>query len=106
DLGNTRLVRMNDITGVGWTSYTTDSAALGVSGGPLFLSVDASFRIYWSDKYAASGGIALIRVAYLGRMDDMNGSGNTVLHPFSGSSNPRGTALESSGRYVYVVDAG
>ena len=63
----TRVVRMNDITGNGWTSFGSGGSGTGQFGYIRGLAVDRKGRIYVSDNPNR-------RIV---RFDDMNGSGWT-----------------------------
>jgi streptogramin lyase len=98
DTYNNRVVRMDNMSGSGWTAYGSYGPNTGQFYDPLGgIAVDSSGRIYVADTYNN-------RIV---RMDDMSGSGWTTLHPVSAPyqfTRPCGIAVDSSGR-IYVADA-
>ncbi len=110
DSGNRRIVRMDDMTGAGWTTLgkcpPTQVSCIGVNQfhSPVGIFVDAAGRIYVVD----SGNSRIVRV------DDMTGAGWTTLgacrwtpqHPCVGIkefSSPVGIFVDRAGR-IYVAD--
>ena len=94
DTFNNRIVRIDDMTGAGWTSF-------GIGVAPTSVAVDGSGRIYFSDYYNNRIGSAL----------NMSGSGLTFLGsttPGSGVGqfrSPSPIYIGSDGR-IYVTDSG
>jgi streptogramin lyase len=99
DTANNRVVRIDDPSGVGWTTYGTGGNGSGQFANPRGVAVDASGRIYVGD----SDNCRIVRI------DDMSGSGWTTYGTWgSGTGQFRGVqrvALDSSSR-IYVSDAG
>jgi len=85
-----RVVRMNDITGNGWTAFGSHGNGNGQFNYIRGLAVDSKGRIYVSDYFNN-------RIV---RMDDMNGGGWTVFS--SGISEPEGIAVDAYDR-LYVA---
>ena len=102
DSGNCRLVGMDDITGLGWTSYgyrgrpTPGDPAEGAFADPRGLAVDTSDRIWVSDPGANR----------LTRIDALDGSGWTeiALPAAANSPIPYGIGAHQDG--VVLIDAG
>lgn len=95
DSGNHRVIRMDDMTGAGWTPLLSYGA-----GYPIGVFGDEACRIYMID----SGDSRIVRV------DDITGTGWTTLvlpsglpgfysHPIG---NPTGIFVDRAGR-IYVV---
>ena len=102
DSGNGRIVRLVDLTGAGWTTLATQTAAAG-TGRQEFtfqsgIAVDASGRIYFSD-------VANSRIV---RVDTIGGAGWTALGGRGNGRNqfdlPTGVCVDGQGR-IYVADA-
>jgi DNA-binding beta-propeller fold protein YncE len=96
DSGNSRIVRINDMTGAGWTTFPdTGISQLYFLRG---IFVDAVGRIYVTDG-----------VSRIGRMDDMTGAGWTTLGSLLGGSGvnqfsgPKGIFVDATGK-IYVAD--
>ena len=83
-----RIVRMNDITGNGWTSFGSHGSGQGQFNYIRGLSVDKKGRIYVSDYFNN-------RVV---RFDDMNGAGWTTRNV----PQPRGIAVDTYDR-LYIA---
>ncbi len=104
DQGNSRIVRMDDMDGTGWTTLggTAHSGRLDEVTrlkSPAGIAVDARGRVYVADQ----GNSRIVR------MDDMSGSGWTAFGSFGSGTNqfinPAGIAVDAQGR-VYVADQG
>jgi len=95
DSGNDRIVRMDDLTGDGWTTE-------GGIAGPCGVTLDAQERIYVA-------GTMTLPLTVL-RIDDISGAGGVSLDGSPSSSGsqgfglPNGVAVDGSG-HIYVVDA-
>ena len=96
DNGNYRIVRMDDMTGAGWTTFGTRGSGPGQFENLFGIAVDATGRIYGVD-------------AQVVRVDDISGAGWTTfgtqgmgVNQFHG---PDGVAVDAAGR-VYVADLG
>ncbi len=100
DFTNARVVRMDDMTGAGWTTLGTEGSGTNQFHEPRGVFVDAARRIYvadsWNDRIV--------------RMDDMTGKGwrrigehssYLFTSPFNA---PDGIAADEGGN-VYVADA-
>jgi sugar lactone lactonase YvrE len=101
DTYNNRIARMDDISGVGWTTLggTTSGSDPGQFFLPGGIALDSSGRIYVADTYNN-------RIV---KMNDMSGSGWTTFGAYGTGPGqfivPGGIALDSKGR-VYVADTG
>lgn len=77
DTGNSRIVRMNDMTGTGWTELGTVGSVVKEFSMPSGIFVDMAGRIYVTD----SGNNRIVR------MDDLSGAGWVTLgHRGSGTN--------------------
>jgi len=85
-----RVVRMNDITGNGWTSFGEHGGGTGQFNYIRGLAVDRKNRIYVSDYFNNR----------LVRFDDVNGAGWAEYR--SGITQPEGVAVDSYDR-MYVA---
>jgi streptogramin lyase len=85
-----RVVRMNDITGNGWTAFGSHGSGNGQFNYIRGLAVDSKGRIYVSDYFNN-------RIV---RMDDMSGAGWTTYN--SGISEPEGIAVDAYDR-LYIA---
>lgn len=96
DYSQSRIVRINDMTGTGWTTFGTSGFGINQFYSPDGIAVDASGRIYVADGYASD------RIV---RIDDMTGAGWTTLGtPESNHfEDPSGIAFDSIGR-IYIAD--
>jgi hypothetical protein len=91
DSGNGRIVRMNDLTGAGWTTLTQSPVIGGYTysfRSPVGVAVDPPHRIYVAD--ASSPTASVIRV------DDMTGANWTSVSLGVGAT-PHSIALDSGG---------
>jgi sugar lactone lactonase YvrE len=99
DAAGNRIVRVNDMSGAGWTSYGSFGSGIGRFSGPAGIALDSSGRIYVSD-------VINNRIV---RIDDMTGSG---WISYGGSRSgpgqflgPAGVAVDACSR-IYVSDVG
>ncbi len=69
DWYNNRIVRMDDMTGAGWTALGTIGTGTNQCQSPVGVFVNTAGKIYVADQFNA-------RIV---RMDDMTGSGWTAL---------------------------
>jgi len=104
DVGNSRIVRMDDMNGTNWTTIGSSGRGASQFKSPNGVAVDASGHIYIADY----GNYRIVR------MDDMSGTNWTLLggigHSDHGSgtnqfSYPAGVALDASG-HIYIADSG
>jgi sugar lactone lactonase YvrE len=89
-----RVVRMNDITGNGWTAFGSHGSGNGEFNYIRGLAVDSKGRIYVSDYFNN-------RIV---RMDDMNGGGWTAYSV--GISQPEGIAVDAYDRLYIAMPVG
>ncbi len=99
DSRNDRIVRIDDMTGAGWTVLGTRGTGTNQFADPYGIAIDQAGRIYVTD----TGNDRIVRV------DDMSGAAwvtfggrGAGMHQFS---SPRGIAVDQTGR-IYVVDGG
>jgi Bacterial Ig-like domain/NHL repeat len=94
-----RVVRMDDMTGAGFTSYGTWGSGTGQFNRPWGLAVDSTFHIYIADGPNQ-------RIV---RMDDMAGTNWTALGTLGTGADqfyaPTGIFVDGTGR-IYVSDYG
>ena len=99
DGGNSRIIRMNDMTGAGWTTFGTAGSGVNQFSGGNGIAVDTSNRIYIAD----SGNSRIVRI------NDMTGAGWTTFGTAGSGVNQfnaggtGGIALDASGK-IYVYD--
>ena len=97
DSGNSRIVRVDDITGVGWTTLGTYGTGVNQFSHPHGIFVDGAGRIYVAD----SGNNRIVRV------NDMTGTGWKTLGTSGRGANQfselRGIFVDQTGR-IYMVD--
>ncbi len=99
--GTNKIVRMDDISGAGWTTFGSVGAGLNQfsNGGPRGIYVDAAGKIYAVDKNNN-------RIV---RMNDMTGAGWVSLGSLGTGTNqfknPTGIAVDAAGK-IYVTDVG
>jgi len=96
DSGNNRIVRMDDMTGAGWTALGHRGAGVNEFCYPAGIFVDGAGRIYVADECNH-------RVV---RMNDMTGAGWTALGNRGTGVNqfvgPQSVVLDAAGR-IYVA---
>jgi len=99
DRGNSRIVRMNDISGAGWIMLGTSGSGVKQFNFPRGLFVDTAGRIYVADTENH-------RIV---RMNDMSGTGWTAIGSAGAGpkqfNKPRGVFVDGSGK-IYVTDSG
>lgn len=100
DTGNSRLIRIDNMSGTHWIAFGTVGSGLGQLSTFTSVAVDAGGRIYVAD----TGNRRIVR------MDDMTGANWTVLTqspPVNGVSysfsSPVAVAVDSAGK-IYVAD--
>ena len=95
DTGNHRVVRMNDISGAGWTALTQNPSGTDQLTGPYGLAVGPDGKIYITDQN---------RVV---RVDDISGAGWVSFGATGSGTNqfngPNGITVDATGR-IYVAD--
>jgi DNA-binding beta-propeller fold protein YncE len=69
DRENNRIVRMNDMTGAGWTTFGAEGSGTNQFNDPFSIFVDGAGRIYVTDN----------RNNRIVRMNDMTGAGWTTF---------------------------
>jgi sugar lactone lactonase YvrE len=102
DPGNNRIVRIDNMTGAGWTTFGTAGTGVGQFSLVSGIALDAAGRIYVTDETAN-------RVV---RMDDMTGAGWTELGILAGGNgvgqfdSPVSIAIRNTGlgERIYVAD--
>ena len=94
DHRNNRLVRVNDMTGAGWTTFGSAGTGTGQFQLPDGIFVDGAGRIYVAD----SGNHRIVRI------DDMSGTGWTTFASLGTGVNqfnaPQGLSMGTSVYYV------
>jgi streptogramin lyase len=101
DGDNDRIVRMDDISGAGWTTFGTTGAGTNQLSSPFGIAVDSQERIYIADL----GNERVVRV------DDMIGTGWTTwgFNSTDGGafqfSAPERVSVPGSGSKIYVTDS-
>src|SRR3989304_5027640 len=94
-----RIVRINDMTGAGWTPFGTWGKGVNTFDSPGSVFVDAAGKIYVADT-------ANHRIV---RINDMTGAGWTALGTQGSGAKqfnlPSGIFVDAVGR-IYVADAG
>ncbi|HEX2952406.1 MAG TPA: hypothetical protein VHR47_00305 [Bacillota bacterium] len=88
DTGNNRIVRMDDMTGAGWTTFGTEGHGTSQFYHPDAVSVDNDGRIY----------VAEYLNHRIVRMDDMTGAGWTAR-----DANSMDVYVDSNSK-IYVTD--
>src|SRR5271157_170794 len=105
DQGNSRIVRMNDMDGTGWTVCGATDHSDRLRGAnrfksPAGVAVDPQGRVYVADQ----GNSRIVR------MNDVNGSEWTAFGAFGSGANqfinPAGIAIDAGRHHIYVVDQG
>lgn len=101
DTNNHRVVRINNMTGLGWTAFGSGGSGVNQFRFPGFIHIDGSGRILVSDNTFPDGNNRIVRV------DSMTGAGwitfgstGTGVNQFIG---PSGIFTDGSGR-IYVAD--
>lgn len=108
DTGNHRVVRMNDMTGAGWT-VLGGTCGLGVNQFcyPSSVFVDAAGRIYVAEASAHALAYHFVPNNRVIRVNDMSGAGWVAIGSAGGGSNqflgPTGIYLDGAWR-IYVAD--
>ena len=99
DQGNSRIVRMDDMSGANWITLGSKSDRSTQLKNPAGIAIDAQGKIYVADQ----GNSRIVRV------DDVTGSEWAAFGSFGSGSNqfinPAGVAVDAQGR-IYVVDQG
>lgn len=101
DSNNGRIVRMDDMTGAGWTTFGTSGKGVNELDGPFGVTVDAQERIYIADL----GNTRVVRI------DDMTGAGWTTFGmPYMDGGSFQMDAVERvavtpDGSKIYVTDS-
>jgi streptogramin lyase len=97
DSNNNRIVRVNDMTGAGWTALGSPGTGVNQFANPFSVFVDSAGRIYVAD----SNNNRIVRV------NDMTGAGWTTFGtPGRGVnqfSDPEWIVVDEAGR-IYVID--
>lgn len=97
DQGNSRIIRMDDMSGSGWTSFGSFGSGVNQFINPAGVAVDAQGRLYVVDQ----GNSRIVC------MDDMNGTGWTAFGKRGSGSNqfkdPAGVSLDANG-HIYIAD--
>jgi streptogramin lyase len=93
DAGHTRIIRMNDMTGSGFTTYGTSGSGTNQFTYPAGIALDRTGGIYVTDS-------SLGRLVHV---HDMNGAAWTTYA--AGLSGPRGVFVASDDR-IYLADSG
>jgi sugar lactone lactonase YvrE len=105
DQGNSRIVRMNDMDGTGWTVCGATDHSDRLRGAnrfksPAGVAVDPQGRVYVADQ----GNSRIVR------MNGVNGSEWTAFGAFGSGANqfinPAGIAIDAGRHHIYVVDQG
>ena len=101
DWTGNRIVRINDMTGAGWTTLGTWGTGVKQFSRPIGISVGPAGRIYVADW----GNNRIVR------MNDMTGAGWTTLgtagtgvNQFGGSQSAGGIFVDGAGQ-IYVADS-
>ena len=99
---NCRIVRIDNMTGAGWTTYgSPGSGGAGLFGWPTGIVTDSAGKIYVADQNTPNNWIV--------RMDDMTGAGWTTFGTFGTGTNqfkyPTGVSIDPYGK-IYVPDSG
>jgi DNA-binding beta-propeller fold protein YncE len=95
DAGNNRIVRINDMTGAGWTVFGASGSGPNQFNTPVGIYVDASGQIYVAD----SGNHRIVR------FNDMTGTGWTVLEGAGQQRFEQPVGIVLGGGRIYVTDA-
>lgn len=98
-LGNDQIVRIDDMTGAGWTSFGSRGGGANEFLGPTGIFVDAVRKIFVTD----SNNHRIVRI------DDMTGAGWITFGSFGDGANqflgPVGIFVDARGK-IFVTDAG
>ncbi len=99
DSGNSRIVRMDDMSGAGWAAFGSPGSGASQFNSPLGIAVDAGGHIFVAD----------LNNSRIVRIDDMTGTGWTSFgSPGAGNNrfvNPAAVAVDAGG-HIYVADSG
>jgi DNA-binding beta-propeller fold protein YncE len=95
DAGNNRVVRIDDMSGAGWTAFGASGSGPNQFNTPIGIYVDASGRIYVAD----SGNRRIVR------FNDMTGAGWTVLEGAGQQRFEQPVGIVLGGGRIYVTDA-
>lgn len=103
DTVNDRVVRFDDMTGVGWTAFGSRGTGVGQFRWPDGIAVDGSSRVYVTDGHPETQNHRVVRI------DDLDGRGWAGLGSRGGGANqfnsPSGIWVDGAG-HIYVADCG
>ncbi len=97
DRDNNRIVRVNDVTGAGWTTFGTGGSGTNQFSSPIGIFVDGAGRIYLTDR----------RNNRIVRVNDMTGAGWTTFGAEGSGTNqfklPAEIFVDAAGN-IYATD--